>query len=239
MPACYADVSPDPIWNEDDMEKLPYTGVFELWGSRDETRTDNPTALGAWAWALSRGLDYIETDSALDAKRVVVTGCSRLGKAALIAGARDERFAVTVPNQTGGGGAPLNKRFFGETIATEQFSFPHWFCPAYFEYAGRESELPFDQHLFLSCIAPRGLLVEGFDMDWFDTNGEFLACRAASPAWEFLGAPGLPSVDFPENYSTAAIGKRLGYVRRGGQHGLSAYDWLWMMDFADGVFASR
>ena len=239
MSCCYCQVSPDVEVRNGDPLDLAWTGVFDLWKDQPTDAPDRITTLGAWAWALSRGLDLAERIPEIDATRAVATGCSRLGKTALIAGARDERFAVTVPNQTGGGGAPLNKRFFGETIATEQFSFPHWFCPAYFEYAGKEAELPFDQHLFLSCLAPRGLLVEGFDMDWFDTKGEFLACRAASPVWKFLGAPGLPAADFPENYSTAAIGKRLGYVRRGGQHGLSAYDWLWMMDFADGVFASR
>ena len=92
-----------------------------------------------------------------------MTGSSRLGKAALLAGARDERFAVVAPNQTGGGGAPLAKRFFGENVSTETKIFPHWYCPAYRRYAENEAEMPFDQHWLLACVAPRALLVQGFD----------------------------------------------------------------------------
>ena len=169
----------------------------------------------------------------------MATGCSRLGKAALLAAARDERFAVCVPNQTGGGGAPLAKRDFGENVSTEMHMFPHWYCRAYGKYAERPWEtMPFDQHLLLAAIAPRPLLVQGYNSPWFDAKGEWLACRAASPAWEFLGLPGLPEGGFPDNYDTSRIGPSLGYVRRGGEHGISGYDWLWMLDFADRAFAT-
>ena len=239
MTASYCDVSPDPDWKKDDMEKLPYTGVFELWGPRDETKTDNPGALGAWAWALSRGMDYIERDSALDKDRVVVTGYSRLGKAALLAAARDERFAVCVPNQTGKGGVPLIKRFFGENVDKMIEMFPFWFCRAYRKYVDNEAALPFDHHMLLACVAPRPLLVQGFNRPWFDTKGEFLSCRAASPVWEFLGRPGMPEGDEPADFSTERVGTYLGYVRRPGLHGISGYDWKWMLDFADRAFAER
>ena len=139
---------------------------------------------------------------------------------------------MTVPNQTGGGGAPLAKRFFGENVATEMESFPHWYCRAYGKYTGNEAALPFDQHWLLACVAPRALLVEGFGYPWFDARGEFLACRAASSAWELNGLPGLPAGDFPEPFDESRIGPRLGYVRRGGAHGLSAIDWNWALDFA-------
>ena len=236
MSCCYAQVSPDIEIRAGDPLSRAWTGVFDLWGKRDESRDDNTTALGAWAWALSRGLDLAERIPEIDAARSVVTGCSRLGKAALLAGARDERFSVVVPNQTGGGGAPLAKRFFGENVATEMAAFPHWYCRAYGKYAGNEAALPFDQHWLLACVAPRALLVEGFGYPWFDTKGEFLACRAASPAWELLGRPGLPAGDFPEPFDTSRIGPRLGYVRRGGAHGLSAIDWAWALDFAKRAF---
>ena len=233
--ACYADVSPDPDYLADDMEDLPYTGVFSLWGPRDPSRTDDVTALGAWAWALSRGLDLAAWHPALDARRSVVTGCSRLGKAALLAAARDERFAVCVPNQTGKGGVPLGKRDFGENVFREVEMFPHWFCKAYRKYVDREKSMAFDQHLLLACVAPRALLVQGFDRPWFDPRGEWLSCRAASPAWTFLGKPGLPDVPEPDCFSTAAVGPSLGYVRRKGQHGISGHDWQWMLDFADRI----
>ena len=241
MTACYADVSPDPEANEKDpryrQDRFAYTGVFSLWGPRDATRGDNPTALGAWAWALSRGLDLAERLPELDAKRSVVTGFSRLGKAALIAAARDERFAVCVPNQTGGGGVPLAKRDYGETVSSENRMFTHWFCRNYAKYAADPAKLlTFDQHLLLACIAPRALLVEGFEKaypPWFDPEGEFLSVAAASPVWKFLGGKGLPQVPYPDEFDTSAIGEDLGYVRRAGLHGISGYDWKWMLDFAD------
>ena len=93
--------------------------------------------------------------------------------------------------------------------------------------------MPFDQHWLLACVAPRPLLVEGFNEPWFDTKGEFLACRAASPAWELLGRPGLPPGDLPAPFDESRIGPCLGYVRRGGPHGISAHDWAWTLDFAE------
>ena len=227
MTARYTDVSPDE-------SGAAYTGVFALWGERDERRTDNTTSLGAWAWALCRGLDLAERIPEIDATRNIVTGYSRLAKAALIAAARDERFRVCVPVQTGGGGCPLAKRDFGENVSTENRMFPHWFCPAYAKYAADPAKLlTFDQHLFLACVAPRALLVAGFDEPWFDTEGEYLAVKAASPVWELLGRAGLPKGAFPPDFDTSAVGPDLGYVRRSEGHGISAYDWMWMLGFAE------
>ena len=236
--ACYGEISPDPT-GEEAQDKLAYTNIFDLWAPRDNSRDDNTTALGAWAWTLMRGMDMIEQDPRLDSKRVLLTGYSRLGKAALIAGAFDVRFPVVVPVQTGGGGCPLAKRFYGENVAIMTKAFTHWYCKAWKKYAGKEQTMPFDQHLFLSCIAPRALLVEGFDEGWFDTKGEFLALQAASPVWEKLCKKGLPKVDWPDDYDTKAIGKYLGYVRRSEKHGISAYDWKWMIDFAEGVWEGK
>ena len=242
MSACYCEVSPDPDRWAKDEDKYPqdgfsYTGVFDLWPKRDPKRTDNVTAIGAWAWALSRGLDLAERIPEIDAKRSVVTGCSRLGKSALLAAARDERFAVCVPNQTGGGGVPLAKRDYGENISTENRMFTHWYCTAYAKYAADPAKLlTFDQHLLCAAIAPRALLVEGFGSPWFDTEGEDLALRAASPVWELLCGTGLPKGEWPEPYETTAIGTRLGYVRRTEDHGIAACDWQWTLDFADRVF---
>ena len=240
MSACYCEISPDPTAQETNQDfrqdSFAYTGVFTLWPNRDPARIDNTTAIGAWAWTLSRGLDLAERMPEIDAQKSVVTGCSRLGKSALLAGARDERFAVVVPNQTGGGGAPLAKRDFGENVSTEMKAFTHWYCKAYGKYADNEQAMKFDQHLLLASIAPRHLLIEGFDSDWFDTKGEYLSCRAASPAWTFLGKPGLPESPFPDDFDTSCIGTSLGYVRRSQEHGISAYDWSWMLDFADKAF---
>ncbi len=100
----------------------------------------------------------------------------RLAKTALLAAARDERFAVCAfPNQTGGGGVPLAKRDFGENVSTEMSMFHHWYCKAYGKYIDNEQAMKFDQHLLVAAIAPRRILVQGFNQGWFDTKGEFLA----------------------------------------------------------------
>jgi len=239
--ACYSEVSPDPNYLEVvDGVKLQdtfaYTGIFDLWGPRDTTKTDNTTSIMAWAWTLSRAMDMIVQDPTLDESKVILTGYSRLAKAALVAGAFDERFPIVVPVQTGGGGVPIAKRNFGETVATEVVSFRHWFCRGYDKYADNTDALPFDQHMLLSCVAPRALLVEGFDQGWFDTHGEYLSVKAASPVWRFLGEKGMPNVEWPDDFDTSAIGPTLGYVRRAGKHGISQLDWMWMLDFAEGIW---
>jgi hypothetical protein len=236
MTACYCQVSPDPVSDEKDerfkQENFAWTGVFDLWGPRDESRTDNTTSLGAWAWALSRGLDLAERIPEIDAARAVVTGCSRLGKAALLAAARDERFSAAVPVQCGGGGATLAKRDFGENVATEMKAFRHWYCKAYGKYQRNPAQLlTFDQHLLVSAVAPRKLLIAGFDSPWFDAEGEYLACKAASCVWEFLGKGGMPRVPYPGDFDTSAIGSDLGFYRRSEEHGIADFDWLRLLEF--------
>jgi len=234
---CYCQISPDPNSTEPEecfkQDNFAYTKIFELWGKRDESRDDNITAIGAWAWVLSRGLDLAERIPELDTKQCVVTGCSRLAKTALLAAARDVRFETCVPVQCGGGGATLAKRDFGENIATEVHAFRHWYCRAYDKYQKNPAKLlTFDQHLLVAAVAPRKVLIAGFNSDWFDTEGEYLSCKAASPAWEIHGLPGFPKVDYPDNYDTSAIGPYIGYYRRTEQHGIAAYDWLRLLEFA-------
>ena len=229
--ACYGDISPDPdaFQNANEQLAMARQGAYSLWNKEISTG-----ALMAWAWGLCRGMDMLEKDKQrIDASRVLVTGSSRLGKAALLASAFDSRFAVSVINQTGGGGIPLAKRNFGEYVGSEVDHFGYWWCREFAKYAGREKDLPFDQHMLVACIAPRPLLVEGYNNPWFDTRGEFLSLQAASPVWQFLGAEGLPDVEWPESYDTSAIGPSLGYVRRDGGHGIAAIDWEWTLDFAE------
>lgn len=235
--ACYGEISPDP---EDTSKQagMAYTGIFDLWGPRDYSRSDNTMALGAWSWVLMRGMDMIEGRSELAADKVLVTGCSRLGKAALIAAAFDGRFAAVAPVQTGTGGVPLSKHIISgkETIADITTNYTHWFCNAFLKYAGNESSMPFDQHLFISCVAPRPILVCGYNNDHFDPQGEFLALRAATPVWKFLGKTGLPEVSFPATDAPSAIGLDMGYVRRDGEHGVVQSDWRYILEFTDKHF---
>ena len=235
MSACYKDITADPRSTEDGLKRV-CDGVCELWGFRNPMATDNTGTLMAWAWGLMRGLDLAETIPEIDATKNVVIGSSRLGKAALIAAAYDERFKVCIPNQTGGGGVQLLKRDYGETAKAQRLMFPHWYCSAYWKYEDDPQAQPFDQHLLLACVAPRNLLLECYHKKWFDPRGEFLAAKAAAPVWTFLGAGTFGADDLPKAYDETWLKPPFGYVTRTECHGLSPYDWKWAIDFAHRVF---
>jgi hypothetical protein len=215
-------------------------GIRAAYASKDPTakRADNDWGcIGAWAWGLSRTLDALAANPAVDAKRVAVIGHSRLGKASLWAGAQDQRFALVISNESGCGGAALGKRIFGETVGVisghyKGRGFPHWFAPKYETYSEHEDLMPLDQHHVLALVAPRPLYVASAEGDrWSDPKGEFLGALYAEPVFKLLGGKGLGVAEMPA--VGVAVGQDIGYHDRPGKHDVTEEDWRHYLDFAD------
>jgi len=169
-------------------------------------------------------LDYLEQDPDVEASRAAVIGHSRLGKAALWAGASDPRFSVTISNNSGEGGAALMRRNFGETTARITSSFPHWFLPKYEAYADDPGSSPVDQHMLIALMAPRAVYIASATEDrWADPKGEFLSGVHAAPVYQLYGKEGLGTDEQPE--PDRSVGVSIGYHLRTGGHAMTDEDW--------------
>jgi len=206
-------------------------GIFDPFGGSRPVNAWG--AVAAWAWGASRVMDYLETDPDVDAASVAIVGHSRGGKAALWAGALDERFAMVVSNNSGCTGAALARGNRGETIKDINERFPHWFNANYKRFNGREEALPVDQHMLLSLVAPRPVYVASATRDdWADPVSEFLSLVHAAPVYRLFGCPTIRAEQFPLPDTPLHAG-RMGYHLRTGEHDLTEYDWDRFMDFAD------
>jgi len=226
-------------------------GIIGLVNKGQPRKPDDWGALRAWGWGASRGLDYLETNPAVNAKQVGIEGVSRYGKAALVTMAFDTRFAVVLIGSSGEGGAKLHRRNWGEAVENLTGSGEyHWMAGNFLKYGASEAtfgsktpgDLPVDAHELLALCAPRLTFVsygvpEKGDAKWLDHQGSFMAAVAAEPVFRLLGAKDLGvTLDYhaakmpPVN--TGLLDGQLAWRQHDGGH-TDAPNWKYFIPWAD------
>jgi hypothetical protein len=226
-------------------------GVIGLVNKGQARKPEDWGSLRAWAWGASRGLDYLESDKAVDAKHVGIEGVSRYGKAALVTMAYDQRFAVVLIGSSGEGGAKLHRRNWGEAVENLTGSGEyHWMAGNFLKYGASEAafgsknagDIPVDAHELLALCAPRATFIsygvpEKGDARWLDHQGSYMAAIAAQPVFRLLGAKGLGVSD---NYQTekmpavnvAMMDGQLAWRQHDGGH-TDGPNWKYFIPWAD------
>lgn len=224
---CYGDIEPDFA----DGVKLGIRGHF-LTEGQAYPAPDEWGAISAWAWGLGRVMDYLETDSRIDAQKVALHGISRLGKTVLWTGARDDRFGMVIASCGGEGGAALSRRNYGENIdhMTHPTRYFYQFAGNWRNFKDDPSKSPVDGHMLVALMAPRPLLLQTGNTDyWSDPKGEFLAAVAGGKVYEFLGKKSLGTETWPA--AGVPILNDLGYFMHDGGHGAMPSDYPVFIEF--------
>ena len=193
-------------------------------------------AITAWAWGVSRIVDYFETDKTVDAKKIALFGHSRLGKTALWASALDQRIAAVFSSCSGEMGAALARRDWGETVDDMAQNFPYWFAGNFHKYVGRWDAMPVDAHMLIALSAPRPVFVTGGTGDqWADPVGMFQALVAAGPVYRLLGRKDLGVKELPPLDRPLTDGD-LGWHYHTGGHSATPADWKAFLEFVGKYF---
>src|SRR5262245_51877133 len=245
----YATISPASIQADNGAGLTK--GIIGLANKGRPRRPDDWGALRAWAWGASRGLDYLETDAAVDAKKVGIEGVSRFGKAALVAMAYDRRFAVVLVGSSGEGGAKLHRRNFGEAVENLTGAGEyHWMAGNFLKYGAVESsfgsrnggDLPVDANELIALCAPRPTFIsyvvpEKVDALWLDHQGSFMAAIAAQPVFRLLGAKDLGRsddyrIEKMPNVNVSLLDGQLAWRQHDGGH-TDGPNWKYFIPWAD------
>jgi hypothetical protein len=214
-----------------------HSGIIGLVNHGRPRRPEEWGALRAWAWGASRALDYLQTDPAVNAKEVGIEGLSRYGKAALVAMAYDQRFAIGLIGSSGKGGATLYRRHFGEEMGNLAGSGEyHWFAGEFMKFDAKltANDLPVDSHELIAMCAPRPIFISygspKIEGGWVDSHGSFMAAVAAGPVYRLLGKRGLGSTKMPP-LGVVLLSGDIGWRRSHGGH-TDLPNWPAFMKFA-------
>ncbi len=226
----YQDIQPDRLntFNQ---------GVIGLTlAAGQQPKPDEWGTISAWSWGLSRIIDYFETDTLVDAKKIAVHGHSRLGKTVLWASAMDERIAAVYSSCSGEMGAALARRDWGETVDDMAQNFSYQFAGNLQKYAGHWTDMPVDAHMLIALSAPRPVFITGGTQDqWADPVGEFKAGVAAGPVYRLLGRKDLGTTELPP-LDTALTKGDIGWHYHTGGHMATAADWKAFLEFVGKYF---
>jgi hypothetical protein len=227
----YQDIQPDRKTSLDEgviaMTRTPGQPVApEDWG-----------AISAWAWGVSRAIDYLETDRSVNPKRIAVEGHSRIGKTALWASANDPRIAAVFSSCAGEMGSALSRRDWGETVDDMAQNFPWWFSATFQKWPGHWDEMPVDAHMLIALSAPRPVFLTGGTTDqWADPVGEYLAAVAAGPVYRLLGKKDLGIAQPQPPIDTPVTSGDIGWHYHTGPHAATPADWSAFLVFLDKYF---